>query len=72
MTLYQFMKASNLFLDTYLDRTFHWGSEKYCICWELFLITKPWIGFIHHTTNESLPSSYNSIELFNKPIFVNH
>jgi polysaccharide pyruvyl transferase WcaK-like protein len=65
---HQFMKPSNLFLDTYLDRTFHWGSE---ILESVGIIPyiKPWIGFIHHTTNESY-SSYNSIELFNKPIFI--
>jgi polysaccharide pyruvyl transferase WcaK-like protein len=57
-----------LLCDLYVDRTFHWN---YDICHKLGIIpyTKKWIGFIHHTDNETY-TNYNIIELFKKQYFI--
>lgn len=63
----RFGRKSNLLVDTYIDRSFHWGHD---ILKSINIIpyTKSWIGFIHHTFNTS--SQNNNVNLFNKPTFI--
>lgn len=42
------LKESDVFVDTYVDRTFHWGRDIMKTLGEI-PYTKPWYGFIHHT-----------------------
>ena len=60
--------SSDLYLDLYLDRTFHWNKD---INKELGLIPykKKWIGFVHHTFDTSF-SEYNNYNLLNNPDFI--
>lgn len=62
------LKSSNLLLDTYVDRSFHWGCD---ILENIGMLpyNKPWVGFIHHTFDNT-HSEYNCNELFNNPLFV--
>jgi len=48
---------SELLLDLYVDRTFHWNREINSIL-NIIPYRKNWIGFIHHTFDTSF-SSYN-------------
>lgn len=59
---------SSLYLDLYLDRTFHWNKE---VNKQVNLIpyTFNWIGFIHHTFDTSF-SDYNNHNLFANPDFI--
>lgn len=59
---------SDLYLDLYLDRTFHWNKN---INKELNLIpyTRNWIGFVHHTFDTSF-SEYNNYNLLTNPDFI--
>jgi len=59
---------ASVFLDLYVDRTFHWNYE---INKKLGIIPyqQPWIGFVHHTFEQSF-SEYNNISLLNKPEFI--
>lgn len=59
---------SNLLLDLYVDRTFHWNKEFNKVV-DLIPYTKPWIGFIHHTFEESF-SEYNCYNLLRCPEFI--
>lgn len=59
---------SNLLLDTYLDRTFHW-DKPYLETLGMLPYTQPWIGFIHHTFNTTF-SDYNSENLLKDPLFI--
>lgn len=59
---------SPVFLDLYVDRTFHWNLELNCVL-NLIPYKNPWIGFIHHTFDESF-SSYNCNTLFNCKEFI--
>lgn len=62
------MRQSDIYLDTYVDRTFHWGCD---ILSTLGVIpyTKPWFGFIHHVFEEN-HSTYNCLELFKNELFI--
>jgi polysaccharide pyruvyl transferase WcaK-like protein len=58
---------SELILDMYVDRTFHWlklVSEEL----EIIPYKKPWIGFVHHTFDTSF-SDYNCTKLLEQDIF---
>lgn len=59
---------SNLYLDLYVDKTFHWKRD---INIELGLIPykTEWIGFVHHTFDTSF-SHFNNVELLNNPYFL--
>lgn len=57
-----------IMVDTYVDRTFHWGMNTLKLA-GLLPYTKPWIGFIHHTLDTS-HSTYNCLELFNNTMFL--
>jgi Polysaccharide pyruvyl transferase len=63
-----FMRQSDIYLDTYVDRTFHWGCD---ILSTLGVIpyTKPWFGFVHHVFEEE-HSTYNCVELFKNELFI--
>jgi hypothetical protein len=59
---------SDILLDTYLDRTFHWDRE-YLQVLGILPYRKPWVGVIHHTFNTTF-SEYNSDRLFKDPLFI--
>lgn len=59
---------SPILLDLYIDRTFHWNLELNCIL-NLIPYKNPWIGFIHHTFDESF-SNYNCNTLFHCKEFI--
>jgi hypothetical protein len=56
------------FCDLYLDRTFHWN---YDLCSKLGIIpyNRFWIGFIHHTINDTY-TNYNVVDMFKKKNFM--
>lgn len=56
-----------IYIDTYVDRTFHWGSEILKIE-NTIPYKKPWVGFIHHTF-ETDHSEYNSTALMENILF---
>jgi len=65
----QYLRGSgDMMLDTYVDRTFHWGFNTLSTL-HVVPYNKPWIGFIHHTFDTS-HSSYNCDTLFNNEYFV--
>lgn len=57
-----------LLLDTYVDRSFHWGLDTLC---EIGILPykQPWLGFVHHTFDET-HSTYNCQEMFKNPVFL--
>jgi len=59
---------SNLLLDLYVDRTFHWNKE-FSETINLIPYTKPWVGFIHHTFDTSF-SDYNCYNLLGTESFL--
>ena len=59
---------SDLFLDLYLDRPFHWNSEINKIL-GVIPYTCKWIGFVHHTFEEFF-SNYNNFKLLENPEFI--
>jgi hypothetical protein len=59
---------NNIILDTYLDRTFHWGEVAYKIVGKI-PFTQPWIGFIHHTFDQTF-SPYNVPNMLLKDSFI--
>ena len=48
---------SNLLMDLYLDKTFHWKKEIYHLL-EIIPYRQPWVGFVHHTMDDEF-SIYN-------------
>lgn len=58
----------DLVVDTFVDRTFHWGEAAFLACGVLPYRT-PWVGFIHHTFNET-HSTFNCAELLRKQSFI--
>ncbi len=62
------MRNSDLLLDTYVDRSFHWGFDAMKSMGVLPYKQK-WIGFIHHTFDET-HSIYNCEELFKNSYFL--
>lgn len=58
----------DLFVDTYVDRTFHWGYDTMKAIGAV-PYTKPWYGFIHHTFDNT-HSNYNNEELFQNMDFL--
>lgn len=61
-------EQSILYLDTYVDRTFHWGNDALKSASHIPYKTA-WMGIIHHTYDESY-STYNCVELFKNPVFI--
>jgi hypothetical protein len=62
------MRTPSIEIDTYVDRTFHWGAETLETVGVL-PYTRSWIGFVHHTY-ETTHSDYNCIKLFQKRVFL--
>lgn len=58
---------SNLLLDLYIDRTFHWNLNVNKVL-NIIPYKKPWIGFIHHTFDTSY-SKYNCYTLISNVEF---
>ena len=59
---------SKLYLDLYLDRTFHWKKDIYKLL-DIIPYKNDWIGFIHHTFDSTF-STYNNYNLFNNQEFI--
>jgi hypothetical protein len=57
-----------ILLDLYIDRTFHWKRDIYKYI-GIIPYRQSWMGFIHHTFNESF-SEYNNYELLKCPEFL--
>ncbi len=64
----RFGKESHLILDTYIDRTFHWGLDS-LVSSDLLPYKSAWAGFLHHTF-DTTHSVHNNVELFGNPVFV--
>jgi polysaccharide pyruvyl transferase WcaK-like protein len=61
-------ERSNLLLDLYLDRTFHWNKDINKLL-NIIPYTTPWIGFVHHTFDTSF-SFYNNKIMLENPDFL--
>ena len=59
---------SDLYLDLYVDRTFHWNKSINKVL-EIIPYTKNWCGFIHHTFNTTF-SEYNCVNLLKNQDFI--
>ena len=59
---------SDVYLDLYLDRTFHWEKTLYKSL-GIIPYQKNWVGFVHHTF-EKYFSNYNAYHLLRDPDFV--
>jgi hypothetical protein len=61
-------RQTDVMLDTYLDRSFHWGYDilKYI---GMVPYVKPWFGFVHHTFDND-HSEYNCNNLLENPDFI--
>lgn len=60
--------TSPVIVDTYIDKTFHWNKYFYTHK-GIIPYTKPWIGFVHHTFNDSV-NYFNCHELFKNQLFI--
>jgi len=58
----------NMYIDTYVDRSFHWGFNSLKTL-GILPYKKPWMGVIHHTFLEGY-SEYNCVNLFKNPYFL--
>lgn len=63
-----FHRDTSLVVDTYMDRTFHWGCDSLVGDGKLPYIS-PWIGFLHHTF-DTTHSQYNCKRLLKNPVFL--
>lgn len=61
-------RTGTLLVDTYVDRTFHWGMET-MKAMGMLPYTSPWIGFIHHTF-DTTHSPHNCVQLFENELFL--
>jgi hypothetical protein len=68
MDVSMFDRDADIYVDTYVDRTFHWGYDTLKSIGVLPYRTK-WIGFLHHTF-DATHSIYNLTELFANPDFI--
>jgi len=60
--------SESIFLDPYIDRTFHWEMVSNKLK-EIIPYKKKWVGFLHHTFDTTF-NIYNNTELFNKSEFI--
>ena len=60
--------SSNLLLDMYIDRTFHW-EKRHLKNIGIVPYKKDWIGFLHHTFDTTF-SSYNNANLLKDADFL--
>jgi hypothetical protein len=56
-----------LLVDTYLDRTFHWGCAVAHAA-GIIPYRRAWLGFVHHTFDKRY-SKYNLSEMLDNPLF---
>lgn len=61
-------RRANLFVDTYVDRTFHWAREALREGGAI-PYRRPWVGFVHHTFDET-HSTYNCVGLMKNNDFT--
>jgi len=61
-------RKSNLLLDTYVDRSFHWGMAT-LVTLGILPYSIPWMGFIHHTF-DTTHSEFNCVNLFKNQVFL--
>lgn len=66
--LKQFETPDGLLCDLYVDGTFQW-NEELNLYHGIIPFKKDWIGFIHHTADETF-SDYNLVNLFKKESFL--
>lgn len=59
---------SNLHLDLYVDRNFHWNKQINKAL-DIIPYTKNWCGFIHHTFDTTF-SEYNCVNLLKNTDFI--
>jgi len=59
---------SLLIFDCYVDKTFHWVEDFYTDA-KILPYKVNWIGFIHHTPDESF-TDYNTQKMFDDKIFI--
>ena len=59
---------SDIYLDLYVDRNFHWNKKINKVL-EIIPYTKNWCGFIHHTFDTSF-SEYNCVNLLKNKDFI--
>lgn len=62
------IKKGKVSLDTFIDRSFHWGCET-LKAMGIIPYRNPWVGIIHHTFDET-HSKYNCTELFKNNDFI--
>jgi Polysaccharide pyruvyl transferase len=60
-------QSSNLLVDLYVDRTFHWKRNIYKYI-GILPYQQPWVGVIHHTFDTTF-SEYNNVVLLKNPDF---
>ena len=60
--------TSSVYIDTYVDRTFHWGYDTMKAIGAI-PYTVPWMGFIHHTF-DTTHSMYNTTILLENRDFI--
>jgi hypothetical protein len=59
--------CSNLLVDLYVDKTFHWKRNVFKYI-DIIPYKQPWIGFIHHTFDTTF-SEYNNVRLLENEEF---
>ena len=64
----RFRRPATLIVDTFVERTFHWGFDALMLSGVL-PYQSDWVGFVHHTYDKS-SGTYNCEELFKNPIFL--
>ena len=65
---YSSHSSSDLLLDLYVDRTFHWKRKIYKYI-DIIPYKKPWVGVIHHTFDTTF-SEHNNHALLSCPEFL--
>ncbi len=61
-------RRGRMMLDTYVDRTFHWGRGPLQLAGAI-PYRAPWAGFVHHTF-DTTHSEHNCAALFAEPAFL--
>ena len=61
-------ESSELLMDLYIDRTFHWDAEINRLL-DIIPYRTSWTGFIHHTFDTTF-STYNCVELLKSELFL--
>lgn len=67
MHAYRRFRHPDIYVDLYIDRTFHWGCNTYRRINRIPYL-QDWIGILHHTFDTS--HEYNSTALFHNSDFI--